>query len=74
MAPSKIRLHDSQHTTLSLLEKAGGPISVVSKWAGHYSPTNKALTSRYAGQGLVRRCLKRARSEVRSAGLERLTF
>ena len=32
----KIRLHDSRHTTLSLMEKAGVPISVISKWTGHY--------------------------------------
>jgi integrase len=32
----KIRLHDSRHTTLSLMEKAKVPISVISKWAGHY--------------------------------------
>jgi integrase len=32
----KIRLHDSRHTALSLLEKAGVPISIISKWAGHY--------------------------------------
>jgi integrase len=32
----KIRLHDSRHTTLSLVEKAGVPISIISKWAGHY--------------------------------------
>jgi integrase len=32
----KARLHDSRHTTLSLMEKAGVPISIVSKWAGHY--------------------------------------
>jgi integrase len=32
----KIRLHDSRHTTLSLMEKAGVPISILSKWAGHY--------------------------------------
>ena len=25
-----------RHTTLSLMEKAGVPISIVSKWAGHY--------------------------------------
>jgi integrase len=31
-----IRLHDSRHTALSLMEKAGVPISIVSKWAGHY--------------------------------------
>ncbi|MGH3217864.1 MAG: tyrosine-type recombinase/integrase [Streptosporangiaceae bacterium] len=32
----KIRLHDSRHTALSLMEKAGVPISIVSRWAGHY--------------------------------------
>jgi integrase len=32
----KIRLHDYRHTALSLMEKAGVPISVVSKWAAHY--------------------------------------
>ena len=32
----KIRLHDSRHTTLSLMEKAGVPISILSRWAGHY--------------------------------------
>ncbi|MQB02329.1 MAG: tyrosine-type recombinase/integrase, partial [Actinobacteria bacterium] len=32
----RIRLHDSRHTTLSLMEKAGVPISVISKWAGHH--------------------------------------
>jgi integrase len=32
----KIRLHDSRHTTLSLMEKAEVPISIISKWAGHY--------------------------------------
>jgi integrase len=32
----KIRLHDSRQTALSLMQKAGIPISIVSKWAGHY--------------------------------------
>jgi integrase len=32
----RIALHDSRHTTLSLMEKAGVPISIISKWAGHY--------------------------------------
>lgn len=32
----KIRLHDSRHTTLSLMEKACVPISIISRWAGHY--------------------------------------
>jgi integrase len=28
--------HPGGHTTLSLMEKAGVPISIISKWAGHY--------------------------------------
>jgi integrase len=28
-------LHDSRHTTLTLMEHAGVPISIISKWAGH---------------------------------------
>jgi integrase len=32
----RIVLHDGRHTTLSLMEKAGVPISIVSAWAGHY--------------------------------------
>lgn len=32
----KIVLHEGRHTALSLMEKAGVPISIVSKWAGHY--------------------------------------
>ena len=32
----KIRLHDSRHTTFSLMETAGVPISIISKWARHY--------------------------------------
>src|SRR5262249_11849252 len=35
----RIRLHDSRHSTLSLMEKAGVPISIVSAWAGHYDPS-----------------------------------
>jgi integrase len=31
-----IVLHEGRHTALSLMEKAGVPISIVSKWAGHY--------------------------------------
>ena len=31
-----ITLHDSRHTTLTLMEHAGVPISIVSKWAGYY--------------------------------------
>jgi hypothetical protein len=32
----KITLHDSRHMTLTLMEHAGVPISIISKWAGHY--------------------------------------
>jgi integrase len=32
----RITLHDSRHTTLTLMEHAGVPISIISKWAGHY--------------------------------------
>jgi integrase len=33
----RIRLHDNRHTTLSLMEKAGVPVSIIAAWAGHYS-------------------------------------
>jgi integrase len=33
----QIRLHESRHTTCSLMEKAGVPVSIISAWAGHYS-------------------------------------
>lgn len=36
VALPRITLHDSRHTTLTLMEQAGVPISIVSKWAGHY--------------------------------------
>jgi integrase len=32
----RLVLHEGRHTALSLMEKAGVPISVVSRWAGHY--------------------------------------
>ena len=32
----RITLHDSRHTTLTLMEHAGVPISIISKRAGHY--------------------------------------
>jgi integrase len=35
----RIRLHDSRHSTLSLMEKAGVPISIISAWAGHHDPS-----------------------------------
>jgi integrase len=39
----RITLHDSRHTTLTLMEHAGVPISIISKWAGHY---DSAFTQR----------------------------
>ena len=36
---ARIRLHDSRHTALSLMEKSGVPISIISKWAGHCDPS-----------------------------------
>jgi Phage integrase family. len=35
----RITLHDSRHTTLTLMEHAGVPISIISRWAGHYDPS-----------------------------------
>jgi integrase len=48
----KIRLHDSRHTTLSLMEKAGVPISIVSKWAGHYDAAFTMKTYVHASDDL----------------------
>lgn len=45
----RITLHDSRHTTLSLMEKAGVPISVISKWAGHYDSAFTQKTYVHAG-------------------------
>lgn len=44
----RITLHDSRHTTLSLMEKASVPISVISKWAGHHDSafTQKRTSTR----------------------------
>lgn len=32
----RITLHESRHTTLTLMEHAGVPVSIISKWAGHH--------------------------------------
>jgi integrase len=42
-------LHDSRHITLSLMEKAGVPSSVISKWAGHYDSAFTQKTYVHAG-------------------------
>ena len=58
----KIRLHDSRHTTLSLIEKAGVPISIVSKWAGHYDSSFTQRTYVHANtEDLDRGCKALAR-------------
>lgn len=35
----RITLHDLWHTTLTLMEHAGVPISIIARWAGHYDPS-----------------------------------
>jgi integrase len=35
----RITLRDGRSVTLSLMEKAGVPISIISKWAGHFDPS-----------------------------------
>jgi hypothetical protein len=42
----RITLHDSRHTTLTLMEHAGVPISVISKWAGQgHRPAHPSICS-----------------------------
>lgn len=50
-AVTRARLHDSRHTTLSLLEKAGMPISIISKWAGHNDSSFTMKTYVHASDG-----------------------
>jgi len=40
----RITLHDARHTTLTLMEHAGVPISIISKWAGHYDSASTPKT------------------------------
>lgn len=54
-AVRKIRLHDSRHTTLSLMEKAGVPISIISKWAGHYDSSFTMKTYVHASDDDLKR-------------------
>lgn len=44
----RITVHDSRPTTLTLMEHTGVPISILSKWAGHYDSalTQKTLRPR----------------------------
>jgi integrase len=45
----RITLHDSRHTTLTLMEHAGVPISIISKRAGHYDSAFTQKTYLHAG-------------------------
>ena len=46
----RITLHDSRHTTLTLMEHAGVPISIISKWAGHYDSSFTQKTYVHASE------------------------
>jgi hypothetical protein len=58
----KIRLHDSRHTSPSLMEKAGVPISIICKWAGHY---DSSFTMRTLSTRTTRTCSKAVRRSPR---------
>jgi integrase len=49
----RITLHDSRHTTLTLIEHAGVLISIISKWAGHY---DAAFTQKHMSMPAMRTC------------------
>ena len=69
----KITLHDSRHTTLSLMEKAGMPISIVSKWAGHYDASFTMKTYVHASDEDLKQGRRRSpRSTTSSRSCERL--
>jgi Phage integrase family len=51
----RITLHDSRHTTLTLMEHAGVPISIISKWAGHYDSAFTQKTYVHASEGDLHR-------------------
>jgi len=51
----RITLHDSRHTTLTLMEHAGVPISTVSKWAAHCASAFTQKTSVHASHDDLRR-------------------
>ena len=62
-------MRDSRHTTLTLMEHAGVPISIISKWAGHYDSafTQKTYVTRARrtcnkGQAALARIHKIART------------
>jgi integrase len=51
----RITLHDSRHTTLTLMEHAGVPISIISKWAGHYDSAFTQKTYVHASEDDLQR-------------------
>jgi len=51
----RITLHDSRHTTLTLMEHAGVPISIISKWAGHYDSAFTQKTYVHASEDGLQR-------------------
>jgi integrase len=51
----RITLHDSRHTTLTLMEHAGVPISIISKWAEHYDSAFTQKTYVHASDGDLQR-------------------
>jgi hypothetical protein len=53
----RITLHDSRHTTLTLMEHAGVPISIISKWAGHYDSAFTQKTYVHASEEDLQRGL-----------------
>jgi integrase len=53
----RIILHDSRHTTLTLMEHAGVPISIISKWAGHYDSAFTQKTYVHASEEDLQRGL-----------------
>ena len=53
----RITLHDSRHMTLTLMEHAGVPISLISKWAGHYDSAFTQKTYVHASEDLTRQTL-----------------
>ncbi|MDA8321313.1 MAG: tyrosine-type recombinase/integrase [Actinomycetota bacterium] len=63
----KITLHDSRHTTLTLMEHAGVPISIISKWAGHYDSSFTQKTYVHASDDDLRRG-RRALAQIHKIG------
>jgi len=63
----RITLHDSRHTTLTLMEHAGVPISIISKWAGHYDSSFTQRTYVHASEDDLKRG-RRALARIHKIG------